>query len=41
MEIRIPTDIILVEGEIPIWFGQMSWAANWQLIVLGLLLFGL
>jgi len=29
MAIRIPTEISLTEGEVPIWFGQMSWAANW------------
>ena len=39
MSIRIPADISLVEGETPIWFGQMSWAANWHLFLLGLLLF--
>lgn len=27
--IRTPTHIPLIEGETPIWFGQMSWAANW------------
>jgi uncharacterized membrane protein YdbT with pleckstrin-like domain len=33
MAIRIPTDISLTEGEIPIWFGQMSWASNWILLL--------
>ena len=39
MTIRIPTDVSLVEGETPIWFGQMSYAANWPLFLLGLLFF--
>ena len=34
MAIRIPTDISLNEGETPIWFGQMSWTANWVLLLL-------
>jgi len=37
MAIRIPTEISMTEGEVPIWFGQMSWAANWLLIVLGVI----
>jgi uncharacterized membrane protein YdbT with pleckstrin-like domain len=36
MAIRIPTDISLTEGETPIWFGQMSWAANWVWILLAI-----
>jgi uncharacterized membrane protein YdbT with pleckstrin-like domain len=36
MEIRIPTDISLNEGETPIWFGQMSWAANWVWLLLAI-----
>lgn len=35
MVIRTPTEVTLTEGEVPIWFGQMSWAANWFLILLG------
>jgi uncharacterized membrane protein YdbT with pleckstrin-like domain len=34
MAIRIPTEITMTEGEVPIWFGQMSWAANWGYFVL-------
>jgi hypothetical protein len=37
MSIHIPTDISLVEGETPIWFGQMSWEANWVLILFAIL----
>ncbi|MGA2122115.1 MAG: PH domain-containing protein [Methanoregula sp.] len=37
MAIRIPTEITLTEGEVPFWFGQMSWAANWVLLLLGLI----
>ena len=37
MDIRIPTDISLTEGEIPVWFGQMSWAANWVWLLLGII----
>jgi uncharacterized membrane protein YdbT with pleckstrin-like domain len=39
MAIRIPTDVSLIEGEKPIWFGQMTYAANWPLFLLGLLFF--
>ncbi len=35
--IRTPKDIPLIEGEIPIWFGQMSWAANWVLLLLAVI----
>lgn len=37
MAIRIPTEITLTEGEVPIWFGQMSWAANWLWILFAVL----
>ncbi len=37
MSIRIPTDISLTEDEVPIWFGQMSWTANWVLLLLALI----
>jgi uncharacterized membrane protein YdbT with pleckstrin-like domain len=37
MAIRTPTEVSLTEGEVPIWFGQMSWAANWALILLGVI----
>jgi len=37
MAIRTPTEISLTEGEIPLWFGQMSWASNWLLFLLGIL----
>lgn len=39
MAIRVPTDISLTEGEIPVWFGQMSWAANWFLLLLAVIFF--
>lgn len=35
--IRTPKDIPLIEGEVPIWFGQMSWAANWVLLLLAVI----
>jgi uncharacterized membrane protein YdbT with pleckstrin-like domain len=35
MAIRTPTEISMTEGEVPLWFGQMSWAANWALLLLG------
>jgi len=34
--IRIPHDMRLIEGEVPIWFGQISWVANWLLLLLGI-----
>ena len=34
MEVRVPTDVSLTEGEVPLWFGQMSWAANWVWLLL-------
>ena len=37
MAIRTPTEISLTEGEIPLWFGQMSWAANWVWLLLGII----
>jgi len=42
--IRIPSGFGLVEGEVPYWYGKMSWKANWGLILLGVLtiwIFGL
>jgi len=36
MVIRTPTEITLTEGEVPIWFGQMSWEANWVWILAAL-----
>jgi uncharacterized membrane protein YdbT with pleckstrin-like domain len=29
MSIQLPKDMSLTEGEIPIWFGQMSWISKW------------
>jgi uncharacterized membrane protein YdbT with pleckstrin-like domain len=34
--IRIPKDMSLTEGEIPIWFGQMSWASMWLVLLVGI-----
>ena len=34
MSIQIPKDMSLTEGEIPIWFGQMSWVSRWFWIVI-------
>jgi uncharacterized membrane protein YdbT with pleckstrin-like domain len=39
MPIQLPTDISLNENEIPVWFGQMSWAANWVLLLLAVIFF--
>jgi uncharacterized membrane protein YdbT with pleckstrin-like domain len=36
MAIRVPTDISMTEGEIPVWFGQMSWLANWFWLLLAI-----
>jgi hypothetical protein len=36
MVIRTPTEVTLTEGEVPIWFGQMSWEANWLWILAAL-----
>ena len=38
MSIKIPAGFSLIEGERPIWYGRMSWKANWFLILPGLLL---
>jgi len=37
-EVKIPSGFGLVEGEVPYWYGRMSWKANWLLLFLGLLL---
>lgn len=34
MSIKTPKDMSLTEGEIPIWFGQMSWVSRWFWIVM-------
>jgi len=34
---KIPSGFGLAEGEIPYWYGRMSWRANWLLILLGAL----
>jgi uncharacterized membrane protein YdbT with pleckstrin-like domain len=36
MSIQIPKDITLGNDEIPIWFGQMSWASMWLLLLVGI-----
>jgi tetratricopeptide (TPR) repeat protein len=36
--IRIPTDVSLTDDEEPIWFGHMSWASQWVLILIGIIL---
>ena len=36
-DIKIPSGFTLVKGEIPYWYGKLSWKANWLLILLGLL----
>ena len=44
MSLKLPSDFVLVEGEVPYWYGRMSWRANWLLILLGVLtiwIFGL
>ena len=37
MSIQIPKDITLSEGEIPIWFGKVTWTANFLLLLVGLI----
>ena len=37
MSIRIPKDMSLTEGEIPIWFGQMSWVSMWLVFLIALI----
>jgi len=42
--VKIPAGFGLTEGEVPYWYGKMSWKANWLLILLGALtiwIFGL
>ncbi|HJX56633.1 MAG TPA: PH domain-containing protein [Methanoregula sp.] len=34
MSIQIPKDMTLTEGEIPIWFGQMSWISWWLILLI-------
>lgn len=36
MSIQIPKDMSLTEGEIPIWFGQMSWISGWFWILIAI-----
>jgi len=36
--IRIPTDISLTDNEVPIWFGHMSWIANWPILLIAFIL---
>jgi len=36
--VKIPTDVSLTENEVPIWSGHMSWASQWLLILIGILL---
>ncbi|MDI9646493.1 MAG: PH domain-containing protein [Archaeoglobales archaeon] len=35
----IPADLVLFDGEIPLWSGRMSWKSNWWLLFLGTLTF--
>ena len=37
MSIQIPKDMSLTEGEIPIWFGQMSWVSKWFWILIAII----
>jgi uncharacterized membrane protein YdbT with pleckstrin-like domain len=37
MSIQIPKDMSLTEGEIPIWFGQMSWVSRWFWILIAII----
>lgn len=37
MSIQIPKDISLNENEIPIWYGKMSWASMWLVLLFGIL----
>ena len=37
MSIQIPKDVTLTEGEIPIWFGKITWTANFLLLLVGLI----
>lgn len=37
MNINIPGGFTLMEGELPYWYGRLSWKANWLLILLGIL----
>jgi membrane protein YdbS with pleckstrin-like domain len=34
--IRIPKNMSLMDGEVPIWFGHISWAANFLILLIGL-----
>ena len=36
--IQLPKGISLLDGENPIWFGHMSWASQWLLILIGIIL---
>lgn len=37
--IRIPKDLTLTDGEIPLWFGQMSWASMWLVVLIAVVFF--
>jgi uncharacterized membrane protein YdbT with pleckstrin-like domain len=37
--IRIPKDLTLTDGEIPLWFGQMSWASMWLVVLIAIVFF--
>lgn len=44
MGLKLPSGFTLVEGEVPYWYGRLSWRANWLLILLGVVtiwIFGL
>ena len=37
MSVQIPKDITLTEDEVPIWFGKITWTANFLLLLVGLI----
>jgi uncharacterized membrane protein YdbT with pleckstrin-like domain len=39
MSIQVPKDVSLIEGEIPIWSGQMSWASMWLVLLIAIVCF--
>jgi len=36
-KVRVPSGLSLVEGEVPYWYGRMSWRANLSLLLIGVL----
>jgi uncharacterized membrane protein YdbT with pleckstrin-like domain len=39
MSVRVPEDMSLPDGEIPLWFGQMSWISRWSWILIAIICF--